>query len=144
MSESVNRQFKANFDHGFKTFHKATAGINKFKTKYYQKYVRKHQKGQFNRRRAKTVRNEQTAAQLLFEYTSLSTDKQVEYLPNFCIKLALKQANGDTKKEELALQFRRILGIFRAFFSPKYVRNMPKICRNMPEICRNYHFSTSA
>ena len=111
VSESVNRQFKANLDHGFKTFHKATAGINKFKTKYYQKFVRKHQKGKFNRRKAKTVRNEQTAAQLLFEYTSLSTDKQVEYLPNYCIKLALKQANGDTKKEELALHLLPIIEI---------------------------------
>ena len=54
VSESVNRVFKSSFDHGFKTFHKTTAGINTFKSKYYQMYVRKIPK-QFNRCRLKTI-----------------------------------------------------------------------------------------
>jgi len=72
VSESVNRVFKSSFDHGFKTFHKATAGINTFKSKYYQMYVRKVPKKKFNRRRLKTIRNEDTATQLLHEFSKLS------------------------------------------------------------------------
>ena len=103
-AESQNRQFKTTFNYGHKDFHKAVGGIQKYKSKCRRKYAEKVDGNCLNRVRRKTRIRHQTAAQLLAEFVALPDEKKILYLPNYCIKLALKHPNADTRLPEIATE----------------------------------------